>query len=171
VFVESAYDPAAIGNSGEIGLMQVLPSTAAMLGFLGSSAQLSDPEMNVRYGVLYLSKAWRMTGGDVCRTVVKYRAGLGESAITTRSAEYCRRVRGHLAQIGSSLATAASLPVGAAGSDAVIPDMPLAKVNVVGKTSVRGPILRGSAFWLAHKARIRSLTDKVHKKWQRLARR
>ena len=37
-FVESAYDPSAIGQAGEIGIMQVMPSTAAMLGFHGKSS-------------------------------------------------------------------------------------------------------------------------------------
>ncbi|WP_261405775.1 lytic transglycosylase domain-containing protein [Chenggangzhangella methanolivorans] len=31
--VESGFDPRAVGGVGEIGLMQVLPSTARMLGF------------------------------------------------------------------------------------------------------------------------------------------
>jgi soluble lytic murein transglycosylase-like protein len=43
VQVESAYDPAAIGGVGEIGLMQVMPSTAAMLGFRGTVAELAKP--------------------------------------------------------------------------------------------------------------------------------
>src|SRR6202035_989586 len=33
--IESGYDPGAIGGVGEIGLMQVRPETAAMLGFKG----------------------------------------------------------------------------------------------------------------------------------------
>src|ERR1700681_4723179 len=48
--VESAYDTGARGSSGEIGLMQVLPSTADMLGFRGDLAQLADPTTNIQLG-------------------------------------------------------------------------------------------------------------------------
>ncbi len=55
--VESGYSPGAIGDVGEIGLMQILPSTARMLGFTGSNAELAMPENNIRYGVTYLAQA------------------------------------------------------------------------------------------------------------------
>ena len=41
---------------GEIGLMQVRPSTAAMLGFDGDTTELAKPEVNIRYGVTYLAR-------------------------------------------------------------------------------------------------------------------
>ena len=62
VFVESSYDASTIGRVGEIGLMQVRPGTAAMLGFIGSTAELAKPEVNIHYGVIYLSQAWRLAG-------------------------------------------------------------------------------------------------------------
>ena len=55
--IESGYDPSAIGDVGEVGLMQVRPETAAMLGFTGSTAELAQPEVNIHYGVAYLSEA------------------------------------------------------------------------------------------------------------------
>ena len=69
VFVESSYDASTIGRVGEIGLMQVRPGTAAMLGFTGSTAELAKPEVNIHYGVIYLSQAWRLAGGDLCRAL------------------------------------------------------------------------------------------------------
>ena len=63
---ESRFNRNAIGADGEIGLMQILPSTARMLGFSGSLAELADPETNVRYGVMYLAQAWRLAGRDLC---------------------------------------------------------------------------------------------------------
>ncbi len=77
--VESGYNPGAIGGAGEIGLMQILPSTARMLGFAGTDADLAVPEANIHYGVAYLAQAWRLAGGDLCTAVMKYRAGHGES--------------------------------------------------------------------------------------------
>ena len=102
--VESAYDPAALGASGEVGLMQVMPSTAAMLGFRGSQAQLADPATNIHLGVDYLAGAWVATGGRLCDTLKKYRAGYGEQTMTLRSVIYCRRARDYLASVGSPLA-------------------------------------------------------------------
>lgn len=72
---ESGMNPRAVGRSGEVGLLQILPSTAALVAqrladssfvppaaikdkaghmqysFLGS---LADPKVNVRYGIEYL---------------------------------------------------------------------------------------------------------------------
>jgi soluble lytic murein transglycosylase-like protein len=98
--VESGFNPKAVGGVGEIGLMQVLPSTARMLGFREPLPRLFDPETNVRYGVRYLGEAWRKTGEDICGTVMKYRAGHGETRFSHRSVAYCLRVRAKLAARG-----------------------------------------------------------------------
>jgi Transglycosylase SLT domain len=103
VRVESRYDPAAVGSVGEIGLMQVRPKTAALLGFQGSPADLAEPRTNLRYGVGYLAKAWRLTGGDLCRALMKYRAGHGAETMSALSIEYCRRARLHLAAVRTEL--------------------------------------------------------------------
>lgn len=109
--VESGYDPGAVGTVGEVGLMQVRPATAAMLGYTGASSNLFVPETNIRYGVAYLAQAWRLAGGDLCLALTKYRAGHGEDRITPRSAAYCLRARTHLASIGSPLAAAVRVPL------------------------------------------------------------
>ncbi len=98
--VESGYNPAAIGGVGEIGLMQILPSTARMLGFVGSNADLAVPATNIHYGVRYLAQAWRLAGGDLCTAVMKYRAGHGETRFSYRSVDYCIAVRGKLTARG-----------------------------------------------------------------------
>src|SRR5215203_4499751 len=102
--VESRYSPNAVGSLGEVGLMQIRPRTAALLGYKGEAAGLAEPETNVRLGVAYLARAWQLANGDVCRALMKYRAGWGEERMTPLSVEYCRRARGHLAAIGSPLA-------------------------------------------------------------------
>lgn len=94
--VESDYRADTIGAAGEIGLMQVRPSTARLLGFMGSVRELADPAINIRLGVTYLAKAWRLAQGDLCRALMKYRAGHGEGQMTPLSVEYCRRVREYL---------------------------------------------------------------------------
>jgi soluble lytic murein transglycosylase-like protein len=98
--VESGFNPAAIGGAGEIGLMQILPSTARMLGFSGSLSDLAVPETNIHYGVSYLAQAWRLAGGDLCTAVMKYRAGHGETRFSYLSVNYCLAVRAKLTARG-----------------------------------------------------------------------
>lgn len=112
--VESGYNPTAIGGVGEIGLMQVLPSTARMLGFVGSNTELAVPATNIRYGVTYLAQAWRLSGGDLCTAVMKYRAGHGETRFSYLSVDYCRKVRAKMAAHG--FAVAGVLPTPTFGS-------------------------------------------------------
>ena len=104
VFVESRYDSTVVGSVGEIGLMQVRPETAAMLGFRGTMAELAEPKTNIHYGVIYLTRAWRLAQGDLCRTLMKYRAGHGEETMTPRSVIYCNRARNRLIAMNSPFA-------------------------------------------------------------------
>lgn len=113
--IESAYDPTAVGGVGEVGLMQVLPATAAMLGYQGSAAGLADPKTNIHFGVKYLARAWELADGDLCRALMKYRAGHGEERFTPLSVEYCRRAREHLAAIGAGLPPPSSNSMAAKG--------------------------------------------------------
>jgi hypothetical protein len=103
IHVESRFNPMAVGGVGEVGLMQIRPQTAAMLGYKGGVTGLFDPETNVHFGVKYLAHAWTLAKGDLCRALMKYRAGWGEERMSPLSAEYCRRARQHLAAIGSPL--------------------------------------------------------------------
>ncbi len=98
--VESGFDPSAVGAAGEIGLMQIMPGTARMLGFSGSLAELADPEINIAYGTAYLAGAWRLANQDICTATMKYRAGHGETRFSFLSVDYCVRVRAALASLG-----------------------------------------------------------------------
>jgi len=154
--IESGYDPSARGSAGEIGLMQVMPGTAAMLGFLGTDAELAMPETNIRLGVTYLAEAWRLAGGNVCRALMKYRAGHGEEVMSARSAEYCLKARTYLSALGSPLAGDASNLPSAAQS------LPQAAIH---KSRALSPAERSRLFWQAHEARVRAITQKVRAKW------
>lgn len=153
-FVESGYDAGAVGAVGELGLMQVRPATAAMLGHRGPAAELLDPATNVRFGVAYLAKAWRLARGDVCRTLAKYRAGHGEERLTPRSVEYCRRVRERLAANGSALA---AVPAHAATTPPEGLRTPASKAGLVPPALA----LLASRSWAAHVARIRAVEIKT----------
>ena len=114
--VESGFNPAAVGGSGEIGLMQILPSTARMLGFSGTLADLAVPETNIHYGVTYLAQAWRLAAGDLCTAVMKYRAGHGETRFSFLSVNYCVAVRGKL--LARGFPVTGSVPVATFGEPA-----------------------------------------------------
>jgi hypothetical protein len=155
-YVESSYNPEAVGAVGEVGLMQIRPETAAMLGYKGDTASLLQPEINVRYSVTYLVGAWRKTDGDVCRTLMKYRAGHGEERMSALSAEYCRRAKGYLASIGSPLAQGAApsviITAGVRGQDAPknLGRSPQAQARE--QDNLRK--LKGAEYWAAHERRV-----------------
>lgn len=98
--VESGYNPGAVGLDGEVGLMQVMLPTARMMGFSGSSVDLSAPEVNIHYGVKYLARAWQLASGDLCTAAMKYRAGHGETRFSFLSVDYCLRICNHLSARG-----------------------------------------------------------------------
>ena len=139
VQVESAYDPGAVGGVGEVGLMQIRPTTAAMLGYRGTLAGLFEPETNIRYGVAYLGRAWQLADGDLCRALMKYRAGHGEERMTPLSVEYCRRVRIHLATIGSAIGAGADVLSASASASS---NAPSAAADTAVKLPQRGPFHR-----------------------------
>lgn len=96
VRVESNYRANARGGAGEIGLMQIKPSTARMLGYSGKTSGLFNPETNLKYGMKYLGQAHRLGGGSVCGTILKYNAGHGAKRMNPVSAAYCAKVKRHL---------------------------------------------------------------------------
>lgn len=160
--VESGYDPAAIGGAGEIGLMQVRPETALMLGFKGSLTELAVPEVNIHYGVTYLSEAWRLAGGDLCRALMKYRAGHGEEVMSALSVSYCLKARAHLAAEGSPYAARVLVPAIAGGP------LPQAAKGRHKLPPIRTAAISRS-FWTAEEARVRAITARVKARWRRLA--
>lgn len=97
ISVESNYRANTRGKAGEIGLMQIKPSTARMMGYSGSSKGLFDPETNIKYGMKYLAKAHSLGGGTTCGTILKYNAGHAAKRMNPVSSAYCGKVLQHLA--------------------------------------------------------------------------
>lgn len=98
--IESNFKPWALGGDGEVGLMQVLPSTARLMGFRGTNDDLAKSETNITYGVRYLSQAWKLAERDLCTAVMKYRAGHAETRFSHLSVQYCLRARAILKRGG-----------------------------------------------------------------------
>ncbi|HEU4987620.1 MAG TPA: transglycosylase SLT domain-containing protein [Rhizobiaceae bacterium] len=95
--IESNYRVKARGSAGEIGLMQIKPSTARMLGYSGSVKDLYTPEINIKYGMKYLGMAQELSDGSTCGTILKYNAGHAAKRMNPISAAYCAKVKKHLA--------------------------------------------------------------------------
>ncbi|CAM5765539.1 lytic transglycosylase domain-containing protein [Bosea minatitlanensis] len=92
VRIESRYNPRA-AHAGNFGLMQIRHQTARGLGYSGSASGLLDAETNARYGMKYLAMAYRMAGGDTCRTVMKYQSGHMTTRMSGANRTYCAKVR------------------------------------------------------------------------------
>ncbi|HEY2865108.1 MAG TPA: lytic transglycosylase domain-containing protein [Casimicrobiaceae bacterium] len=80
VAVESGFDPAAVSPKGALGLMQLLPETAARYGVTGDSKRsiaqkLLDPEVNLRAGTRYLRDLVVQFADDVPLALAAYNAG------------------------------------------------------------------------------------------------
>lgn len=62
-------------NGPYYGLMQILPATAATMGYDGPASGLLDPETNLRYAGAYLRGAWIVADGDQDAAVRWYASG------------------------------------------------------------------------------------------------
>ena len=108
---ESDYRPDAVSRKGAVGLMQLMPATAARYGVHDPR----DPAQNIRGGALYLRDLLRRFDDDLPLTLAAYNAG--EDAVLRYGAippypettRYVRTVLGHYAntvypavRIGSS---------------------------------------------------------------------
>lgn len=96
VRVESNYNSKARGSAGEVGLMQIKPATARMMGYSGTTKGLYDPETNIRYGMKYLAAAQDLGDGTTCGTILKYNAGHGAERMNPVSKRYCGKVQSYL---------------------------------------------------------------------------
>jgi soluble lytic murein transglycosylase-like protein len=109
VQIESNFRPTVKGNAGEIGLMQIKPATARLMGYRGPDYGLYDPETNIRYGMKYLAGAHELGGGKICGTILKYNAGHGAKRMNPVSKRYCNRVQAVIETAEQSIEQTASL--------------------------------------------------------------
>ena len=93
VKIESGYNPRAANRSGALGLMQIKAQTARGQGFAGSASALLNPDTNLRFAMRYLATAYRLSGGDVCGTVMRYQQGHGAQRMSSADRSYCARAR------------------------------------------------------------------------------
>lgn len=85
VRTESGYDPNAVSHVGAVGLMQLMPDTAAWIVELrtwkgGAHPELTDPDDNLALGTCYLAFLIEHFDGDRRAAVAAYNAGQGAVA-------------------------------------------------------------------------------------------
>jgi len=81
IIQESNFRAAAVSPAGAVGLMQVMPATAAMLananGLSNSPNTLFEPSLNLEFGQSYIERMHRSsaTAGQLPRVIASYNAG------------------------------------------------------------------------------------------------
>jgi soluble lytic murein transglycosylase-like protein len=70
---ESDFDPNAVSSEGAVGVMQLMPATAAGLGV----TNLTDPTQNITGGLTYDLQMLSMFGGDWQAALAAYNWGPG----------------------------------------------------------------------------------------------
>jgi soluble lytic murein transglycosylase-like protein len=94
IAAESNFDPKAVSPKGALGLMQLMPETAAAM-FVEDAF---DPKQNIHGGIRYLRILANMFEGDMVRIVAAYNAGpdavrrAGGIPEIAETQEYVRRV-------------------------------------------------------------------------------
>jgi soluble lytic murein transglycosylase len=81
IIQESTFQTDAVSHAGAVGLMQVIPGTAAdearARGIAYSRASLTDPKYNLEYGQSFIERMRRSqnTGGQLPKVIASYNAG------------------------------------------------------------------------------------------------
>lgn len=77
IHVESRFRQNAVSPKGAVGLMQLMPATAARYGWKSGREDLSEPALNIRIGAAYLRDLLKMFPEDPLLALAAYNAGEG----------------------------------------------------------------------------------------------
>jgi hypothetical protein len=114
VAAESNYNAHAVSPVGAVGLMQVMPATAADYG-VGSHAALFDPKTNLKTGTRHLKRLLSKYRNDYGRVIMAYNAGEGtvdrngSNVPYLETLNYTEAVIGHYRRNGGAQPTQVAL--------------------------------------------------------------
>jgi hypothetical protein len=140
---ESGLNQAAVGTSGEIGVFQLMPGTAAQLG-----VNPADLTANIDGGLTYLSQLYQQTG-DWGTALEAYNGGLSHvqnGTVSTAAQSYSASV---LAAAGMSPDSSATLAPAAASDDSVAAADSSDDSAITADVGVSSTVLVGGAIALA----------------------
>jgi soluble lytic murein transglycosylase-like protein len=103
---ESAFNPRARSNKGAMGLMQLMPSTAAEYRVTNAY----DPAQNIRAGVAYLKSLMTRFNNDISLALAAYNAGPAAVEKYGRTVPPYRETRDYVARIRSNSGQSAVVP-------------------------------------------------------------
>jgi N12 class adenine-specific DNA methylase len=151
---ESSWNPHAKSPKGAIGLMQLMPDTAAGLG-----VDPEDPKQNIRGGIGYLASLIEHFGGDTRKAVAAYNAGpdavarYGGVPPYKETQDYVDKV------VGAGIASSEDIPVGAQQGIASVEPIPGFKPPVVAASALPMPEtekVNGVPTWNALRAMLKT---------------
>lgn len=103
---ESAFNPRARSVKGAMGLMQLMPDTAAQYNV----SNAYDPAQNIRAGVAYLKSLMTRFNNDVSLALAAYNAGPGAVEKYGRTVPPYRETRDYVARIKANTPSQTASP-------------------------------------------------------------
>ncbi|MDE2182976.1 MAG: lytic transglycosylase domain-containing protein [Alphaproteobacteria bacterium] len=83
VRIETRFQANAVSPAGAVGLMQLMPGTARLIGGNGAEDQLLDPPYNMSLGQRYIAQLLNRYNGSLIQMAAAYNAGPGKVAAWT----------------------------------------------------------------------------------------